>query len=440
MDSIIKTIHRNLVSGKVSCVELVQEKLSLLGANTYHSANLLLKELALAQAKKVDEKIKSGNPIELLEGVPFGISDMILLQNCITTGSSDFLKQYVAPYTATAIQKLMDAGAIPIVKENGDSFGHGNNNENTPVVPVKNEYMAGSAVNVAQGLTAFSIGGDSGGSVGLSAGYHKIFGMKPTYGRISRCGLIANASSSDCISPLASTLEDIRILINTMSGKDSKDQTTYASSPIPETVFDFKKEIVAGYFLDKEIENDFQKMLDVLSAHGIKIVPLDFFDVNLIAAVYDVLAMAETASNFARLDGCLYGARTKRSSDNDIYMKTRAEHFSDETKRRIIGGSLVTSRGYEDVYLKAKLLRKSMIERFNACFNEVDVIVSPVCRDGWPSVSTSGRQSVFTAGFSLCGLPALTVPFFTPAGIQIAANKNQEDMILHFAHILKEIQ
>ena len=468
MDSTIKTIHHDLVSGKRSCLDIVQEKLSLLSANTYNSANLLLEETALAQATKVDEKIKSGEPIGLLEGVPFGITDVLLLQNSIATGSSDFLKQYTSPYTATVIQKLIDAGAIPIVKENCDSFGHGATGENSAFGYVPNANDAGkvaggscggSAVNVAKGYTAFSIGGDSGGSIRRPAGYNKIYGLKPTYGRVSRCGMMANASSTDCIGPLASSLEDIRILINAMSGKDSKDQTTYSSSMIPETVFEsgyLQKEIVIGYYqsfldseyLDDTIKNDFQKMLDTLSAKGMKIKPLDFFDVHVIVSVYYVLAMAEGASNLARLVGSLYGARIKSSSIRESYMKTRSENFTEETKRRIVGGSQALSRGnYEEIYLKAKALQDSIVDSFNSGFNDVDVILSPVSPVLPPAIGSSTDNPLamylsdaFTAGFSLGGLPTLTVPFFTQTGIQITSNKNQEDMILNFANALKEIQ
>ena len=467
MESRIKTIHHDLTSGKRTCLELVQEKLSLLGANTYHTANLLLEESALLQAKKVDEKIQSGVPTGLLEGVPFGIKDVILLQNTISTGSSAFLKNYHAPCTATAIQKLMDAGAIPVVKENCDSFGHGNTGENTIFGPVKNAHdercvaggsSGGSAVNVAKGYTAFSIGTDSGGGIRQPAGYNKIYGMKPTYGRVSRYGMMANMSSTDCIGPLTSSLEDIRILLNAMSGKDPSDPTTCTSSMIPENVFDtgyLQKEIVIGYFknfiendcLHNAVKNDFQKMLNVLSAKGIKIIPLDFIDIRLSVSVYYVLAMAETASNLARLDGCLYGERAK-SSSRDGYMQTRAENLSKETISRIVGGNLALSRGnYEDIYLKAKRLRHMMVNRFNAGFKEVDIILSPVACSSPPAAGSSTDNPLamylsdaFTAGFSLGGLPTLTVPFFTPTGIQITSNKNQEDRILNFAHALKEIQ
>ena len=440
MESRIKTIYHDLVSGKRSCFDMVQEKLTLLSANAYHTANLLLEESALTQAKKIDEKIRSGKSLGLLEGVPFGIKDVLLLQNTLSTGSSDFLKNYNAPYTATAIQKLMDAGAIPVVKENCSN--------------------GGSAVNVAKGYTAFSIGTDTGSCIRQPAGNNKMYGLKPTYGSISRYGMMANMSSTDCIGPLAAYLEDIRILFNMMSGKDPNDPATRNSSTIPENVFDpdyLKKEIIIGYYknfidsdcLEDAVKNDFHKMLDVLSAKGLKIIPLDFFDIRLSVSVFYVLAMAEEASNHARFDGSLYGARGK-SSSREGYMQTRADNFSKETISRIVGGNLALSRGnYEEIYLKARKLRKAMEDRFNAGIKEVDVILSPVSR-GFSTSPAFGSSpdsplaiylsDAFTAVFSLGGLPTLTVPFFTPAGIQITSNKNQEDVILNFAHALNEIQ
>jgi len=465
MDAGIKTIHHDLTSGKRSCYEIVQEKLSLLSANDCHTANLLLEESALRQAKTVDEKIRAGKPIGLLEGIPFGIQDVILLQNSITTGGSAFLKNYTAPYTATAIQKLIDAGAIPIVKEKCDSFGHGSAEQDVS--------GSGSAENVAKGLTAFSIGANADVSIRRAAGYNQIYGLKPTYGRVSRYGMMADMSTTDCMGSIASSLEDIRLLINTMSGTDPHDPTTCSSPMIPENVFDAGysgKEIVAGYYksfldndyLDLSVKEDFLQLLDTLSANGIKVIPLDFFDVNLLTSVFNVLAMAEEASNLARLDGSLYGARAK-SASRDSGMKTRADNFSKETISRIVGGNMAVASGnYKDIYLKARLLRSNIVERLNVGFKEVDVILSPVTvgavnaaagttvsntaadttvsnaaarRDVACNVSTNA----FTAGFSLGGLPTLTIPFFTPTGLQITSNKNQEDVILNFAHALKEM-
>jgi aspartyl-tRNA(Asn)/glutamyl-tRNA(Gln) amidotransferase subunit A len=428
MDSIIKTIHRDLKAGKRSCVDLVSEKLSLLSADTCHTVNLLLEEPALAQAKQVDEKIKAGQSITLLEGVPFGISDVILLQNSVATGGSDFLRNYVSPYTATAIQKLVDAGAIPVAKEHCDSFGHGNTHED-------------GGANVANGYTAFSIGGDSGGTLRQSAGYHQVFGLKPTYGRVSRYVLMANASPSDCMGMLASTLEDIRILINTMSGRDPKDQTACSSSVIPENVFDSdycEKDIVVGYyksFLDDSIQNDFFKMLEGLSGKGVRVKALDFFDVDVLAAAYEVLAMAETSSNLARLDGSIYGVSVKGSSSSE--RDGGLKNFSDATKRRIEGGIRALSRGADEGLLfNMRVLLDEVIGRFDGCFQIVDVVLSPVC----PKLELRVPGNPFTAGFSLGGLPALTAPFFMPQGIQITANKHREDLVLYFANVLQEMQ
>ena len=246
MESEIKRIHSLFNSGKLLCKDLIEDKLNALEMNEHNTANLILRDYAMKLANKVDDKIKSGQEIGLLEGIPFGIKDVILLKGYKTTASSNMLKDYIAPFTATAIQKLLDAGVIPIVKENCDSFGHGSTSENTVFGPVKNTFdvnkvaggsSGGSSVNVAKGFTAFSIGADTGGSIRQPSGYNKVFGLKPTYGRVSRYGLMAYASSTDTIGPIASTLEDIRLLTNLISGKDIHDINTYNSVNIPEDIF-----------------------------------------------------------------------------------------------------------------------------------------------------------------------------------------------------------
>ena len=465
MESTIHNIHCMLASGKISCREIVEEKLLLLRNNEYNSANLLMEEYACVLADKVDEKIKTGKPIGLLEGIPFGIKDVILLQDSVSTGSSDFLKNYKSPYTATAIKKLLDVGAIPIVKENCDCFGHGSTNENTVFGAVYNALdkskvaggsSGGSAVNVAKGYTVFSIGGDTGGSVRQPAGYNKVYALKPTYGRVSRYGIMAYASSTDCVSPIASSLEDIRILINTMSGKDENDQTTYLSESIPENIFDSNRQISVGYYknfieneyLDAKIKDAFLKMIEKIKDKGIKVIPLDFFDINVLVSTYYVLAMAETASNLARLDGSVYGARTNSKNIRDGYMITRSENFTEETKRRIIGGNQVMSQGHdEEIYLKARIIKNQIISAFKTDFEKVGIILSPASMTLPPSLGESLKKPLSmymsdacTVGFSLGGLPTLSAPLFTPTGIQITANKNQEDLILSFTNYLENIE
>ena len=463
MDSQIKKIHQQLVSKQITCTALVQEKLDLLKQNTYNSVNSLLDTLALDLAAKVDAKITNGETIGLLEGIPFGIKDVYMLQGTYATASSELLKNYKSPYTATAIQKLLDAGAIPLVKENCDSFGHGSSSENTIFGAVKNaitpELVAGgssggSAVNVAKEYTAFSIGGDTGGSIRQPAGYNHIYGFKPTYGRISRFGLMAYASSTDCVGPLAKSIEDIRIVLNVMSGKDPKDQTSIPSTEISEDAIATSAVKTVGYFknfiesdaIDGQIKADFLATIEKLKAKGIAVKELDFFKSDILVSTYYTLAMAETASNLSRLDGTNYGNRIEAENLIETYAVTRSENFSEETKRRIVGGNQVLSQGFSDeIYLKGLALRDQISENFSKDFKEVDIILSPVTPSTPPKIGDSLKDPLamylsdaYTVGFSLGQLPTLTVPQGTSTGLQITAAKNNDELVLKFANFLKD--
>jgi aspartyl-tRNA(Asn)/glutamyl-tRNA(Gln) amidotransferase subunit A len=463
MDSQIKKIHQQLVSKQITCTALVQEKLGLLKQNTYNSVNAVLDNLALDLAAKVDTKIANGETIGLLEGIPFGIKDVYMLQGTYTTASSELLKNYKSPYTATAIQKLLDAGAIPLVKENCDSFGHGSSSENTIFGAVKNALdptlvaggsSGGSAVNVAKGYTAFSIGGDTGGSIRQPAGYNHIYGFKPTYGRISRFGLMAYASSTDCVGPLAKSIEDIRIVLNVMSGKDPKDQTSITSNEISEESIATSAVKTIGYFknfiesdaIDAQIKADFLATIEKLKAKGIEVKELDFFKSDILVSTYYTLAMAETASNLSRLDGTNYGNRIEAENLIESYAVTRSENFSEETKRRIVGGNQVLSQGFSDeIYLKGLALRDQISENFSEDFKEVDIILSPVTPNTPPKIGDSLKDPLamylsdaYTVGFSLGQLPTLTVPQGTSTGLQITAAKNNDELVLQFANFLKD--
>jgi len=464
MDSQIKKIHQQLVSKQITCTALVQEKLDLLKQNNYNSVNSLLDTFALDLAAKVDAKIANGETIGLLEGIPFGIKDVYMLQGTYATASSDLLKNYKSPYTATAIQKLLDAGAIPLVKENCDSFGHGSSNENTIFGAVKNAVVpslvsggssGGSAVNVAKEYTVFSIGGDTGGSVRQPAGYNQIYGLKPTFGRISRYGLMAYASSTDCVGPLAKSIEDIRIVLNAISGKDQKDQTSIDSAAISQESIATCPVKTVGYFknfiendaIDAEIKFSFLATIEKIKAEGIVVKELDFFQSDLLVATYYTIAMAETASNLSRLDGTNYGNRIESENLIESYAVTRSENFSEETKRRIVGGNQVLSQGFSDgIYLKGLAVRDQIIENFSKDFKEVDVILSPITPTAPPKIGDSLKDPLamylsdaYTVGFSLGQLPTLTVPQGTSTGMQITAAKNNEELILQFANFLKEM-
>lgn len=467
MDSVIRKVHQDLKSGKISCVSLVKAKLQELESSPNNTANYLLTDSALARAEKVDENIKKGEDIGLLEGIPFGIKDVYLLQGEHASASSDFLKKYKSPYTATAIKKLLDAGAIPIVKENCDSFGHGSSCENTVFGPSKNaineELVAGgssggSAVNVAKGYTVFSIGGDTGGSIRQPAGYNKVYGLKPTYGRISRYGLMAYASSTDCVGPISKSLEDICLLLNVMSGKDYHDQTTFDAPDIAEKVFEADysgKDFKVGYYknflesnaLDPKIKADFLRVIDLLKQDNVGVKEMEFFDSNILVSTYYMIAMAETASNLARLDGTNYGERNENENLKEGYAIARSQNFTEETKRRIVGGNQVLSHGHaEEIYLKARTLREQIMRRFDKEFKEVDIILSPISPNNPPKLGNALRDPLamylsdaYTVGFSLGGLPTLTSPVVMDTGIQITAAKKQEEKIFKFAKFLKDL-
>ncbi len=464
MESQIHKIHQQLVRKEVSCVKLVQERLALLKSSEHATVNSLLEKTALELAKKVDVKIADGKELGLLEGIPFGVKDVYMLQGTYTSASSDFLKRYRSPYTATAIQKLLDAGAIPIVKENCDSFGHGSSSENTIFGAVKNAVnpdlvgggsSGGSAVNVAKDLTVFSIGGDTGGSIRQPAGYNKVYGFKPTYGRISRFGLMAYASSTDCVGPIAKSIEDLRIVLNEISGKDIKDQTTYHSEKISKKAISNANEIkTIGYFknfletdvIDPQIKSDFYASIEKIKQKGIQVKALDFFEPDTLVSTYYTLAMAETASNLSRLDGTNYGNRIEGDTLKDTYSITRSENFSEETKRRIVGGNQVLSQGFSDeIYLKGLRLRDQIANNFENDFKEVDIIISPVTPNTPPKIGDSLKEPLamylsdaYTVGFSLGQLPTLTVPQGTQTGLQVTAAKNNDELVFKFANFLKD--
>ena len=464
MESQIHKIHQQLMNKEITCTKLIQDRLDLLKSNTYNTVNSLLGTLALDLAQKVDARIENGEDLGLLEGIPFGIKDVFMLQGTLATASSDLLKNYKSPYTATAIQKLLDAGAIPLVKENCDSFGHGSSSENTIFGAVKNAIntdlvgggsSGGSAVNVAKDFTVFSIGGDTGGSIRQPAGYNKVFGFKPTYGRVSRFGLMAYASSTDCVGPITTSIEDIRIVLNVMSGKDVKDQTSYSSDSILASAVLNADEIkTVGYFknfietdaIDSEIKSDFLASIEKIKATGIQVKELDFFEADTLVSTYYTLAMAETASNLSRLDGTNYGQRIEGENLKETYSITRSENFSEETKRRIVGGNQVLSQGFSDeIYLKGLNLRDQIAENFEKDFKEVDIILSPVTPNKPPKIGDSLKNPLamylsdaYTVGFSLGQLPTLTIPKGTATGLQITAAKNNDELVLKFANFLED--
>jgi aspartyl-tRNA(Asn)/glutamyl-tRNA(Gln) amidotransferase subunit A len=467
IQSFILDIQKKLNNKDISCVDLVKQKIDALKSSNDFANNLILEEEALLKAKKIDEKIAKGEKLNVLEGVPFGVKDVFLLKNTISTASSNILKNYLSPYTATAIQRLIDAGAIPVAKENCDAFGHGSTNENSVFGAVKNALdsskvsggsSGGSAVNVAKSNTTFSIGGDTGGSIRQPAGYNKVYGLKPTYGKVSRYGLMAYTSSSDCVGPIAQTVTDLAIVLNQMAGIDPKDQTTFESTKInidklsDGVEFDKIKVGVYSTFvnhpsLSAEIKQSFDQFIEKLKGLGVKIEYLDFFPGETLTATYYIIALAETASNLSRIDGIAYGNRVENKSTlKETYLATRGEGFSEETKKRIVAGNQVLSVGYSDeIYKKALKVRKSIEKKFSDDFEKVDFIISPISPITPPKIGESLQDplamyasDIYTVGFSLGGLPTLSAPFDLIHNVQITAKKGADEQILKLAFALEQ--
>lgn len=467
IQSVILDIQTKLNNKEISCFELVQQKIKALKSAEDNATNLILEEEALLKARQYDEKIARGEKLAIFEGVPFGVKDVFLLKNTISTASSAILKNYLSPYTATAIQRLIDAGAIPVAKENCDAFGHGSTNENSVFGAAKNAIdnskvsggsSGGSAVNVAKNNTVFSIGGDTGGSIRQPAGYNKVYGFKPTYGKVSRYGLMAYTSSSDCVGPIAQSVTDIALVLNQISGLDSKDQTTYSSNKIEVSKLgegiDYQKIKIGVYStfinhpsLSVEIKKSFEDFIQELKQLGVQVEYLDFFPGETLTATYYIIALAETASNLSRIDGIAYGNRVENKSTlKETYLATRGEGFSEETKKRIVAGNQVLSVGYSDeIYKKALKVRKSIENKFSSDFNQVDFIISPIAPITPPNIGESLQDplamyasDIYTVGFSLGGLPTLSAPFNLAHNVQITASKGSDEQILKLAFALEQ--
>lgn len=472
--SLIRTIHQDLVNKKYTCIELITRRIALAKENKQNANVLVLEESALEKAAQVDIKIARGEEIGLLEWIPFGAKDTFLVEGTVATGAAQILQSYVSPYTATSVQKLLDAGAILLVKENCDAFGHGSSTENTMHGPTKNaldEWLVaggssgGSAVNVAADVTVFSLGEDTGWSIRQPAWYNQVYGHKVSYGMVSRYGCMAYASSLDTIWPIARSLEDIDIVLHTIAGVDTHDMTTsmYEEKQVflsSVSQWDTEKllsrkntPIKVGYYtsffdtpaLDPTIKAAVQKLFDTLTNKWIQVVPLSFFDDKLLVSTYYTIAMAETSSNLSRIDGIKYGQRVEDKDLLGLYMASRDEGFPAETKRRIVVWNQVLSQGFLDKYYqKALLARKQLSEKFTEDFTQVDFIISPVTPNIVPAIwqvtndpLTMYMSDLYTVGFSLWQLPTVTLPGKTPTWIQITGSYGTDYEVIRMGQLIE---
>ncbi len=461
-----------LLNKEVSAVELAEAVYSQVEAvdEKIGAYNSLTKDYAIETAKKVDEKIQKGEEIAPLAGIPLALKDNINLKSYPTTASSKILANFVSPYDATVTQKLK-SNLIPIIgKANMDEFAMGSSNENSATKIVHNPWnlnkvpggsSGGSAAAVAAGEATVALGSDTGGSIRLPASYCGLVGLKPTYGRVSRYGLIAFASSLDQIGPITRTVEDAALLLNVISGHDEKDSTSL-NQVAPDFTKDLRndlKGVKIGYVkelcsegLTPEVSSAIQNALNTYKEMGAELVEISLPLIKYSIAVYYVVATAEASSNLARFDGVKYGYRAKDVDTlYDMYVKTRAQGFGDEVKRRIMLGTYALSSGYYDAYYKkAQKLRRLVKNDFDNAFSKVDVLLSPTCPHTAFDIGSKVEDplsmyltDIATITANLAGIPAMNIPVGLdstgmPIGLQLQANCLNETKLLNVAFKLEE--
>lgn len=468
----IRELHQRLISKSQSAVELTQETLERIESTEPQLRSFLVvtAEHALSKAKAVDEKIAAGEDIGLLSGIPIGIKDNLSTKGVPTTCGSKILKDFIPPYESTVTQKLLDAGAIMMGKTNLDEFAMGSSTENSAYQVTANPWdlervpggsSGGSAAAVAAGQCTVSLGSDTGGSIRQPASFCGVVGLKPTYGLVSRYGLVAYASSLDQIGPFGRTVEDAAILLGEVAGYDQRDSTSLKVD-IPDYTQYLKPDlkgkkvgIIAETFgegLDPEVADVVQQAIAQLKELGAEVQEISCPRFRYGLPTYYIIAPSEASANLARYDGVKYGLRSENSNNLlEMYQKTRAAGFGTEVKRRIMIGTYALSAGYYDAYyLKAQKVRTLIKEDFERAFEQVDVLVSPTA----PTTSFKAGEKtadplsmylsdLMTIPVNLAGLPGLSLPCGfdqqgLPIGLQIMGNVLREDNVLHVAHAYEQ--
>jgi len=457
-----------LLNKEISAVELVESTYSRIEEveDKIQALNSLTKEMAFETAKKVDEKIKNNEPLPLLAGIPIILKDNICTKGYLTTASSKMLKDFVSPYDATVVKKLHE-NLVPIVaKANLDEFAMGSSTENSAFKITRNPWdlnkvpggsSGGSAACVSACESTISLGSDTGGSIRLPASFCGIVGMKPTYGRVSRYGLIAFASSLDQIGPFGRCVEDTAMTLQVISGYDPNDSTSI-NQPVPDYMQTIKNDIkglkigvvaeLLGEGVDPDVKAAIESAIKVYESLGAEIVEVSIPHVKYAIGTYYIIATAEASSNLARYDGVKYGYRAKDAKNlMEMYTTTRAEGFGDEVKRRIMLGTYALSSGYYDAYYKkAQQLRNLIKQDYDKAFEKADIVVGPTCPTTAFEIGSkvSDPLSMYlmdigTITANLAGVPGLSVPCGfdkngMPIGLQIQGPVLQEETLLRAAY------
>ena len=467
-------LHDMLVKKEITALQLTEAVLARIDEveGDVKAYLTITRDEAIAQAKAVDEKIAKGEDISFLEGIPGAIKDNICTKGVKTTCASQILKNFVPPYNATVMEKLNAENPVILGKVNLDEFAMGGSTENSSFGVTHNPWnldcvpggsSGGSAAAVAAGTAIWALGSDTGGSIRQPASFCGVVGMKPTYGRVSRYGLVAYASSLDQIGPLTKDVTDCAHILNIIAGRDEMDSTS-----VDAAVPDYTKALVKDvkglkiglpkeYFvkgMDPEVEGAVKAAVKELEAQGAEVVEISLPHTDYAISTYYLIAPAEAATNLARYDGVSYGERAEDAVDLvDMMTKTRSQYFGEEVKRRIMIGNYALSAGYYDAYyLKALKVRRLVKEDYDKAFEKVDVIICPTA----PSVAYKiGEhisnplemylQDACTVPLNLAGLPGISLPCGyssskMPIGMQIIGKALDEETLLRVAYTYEQSQ
>jgi aspartyl-tRNA(Asn)/glutamyl-tRNA(Gln) amidotransferase subunit A len=469
----IDEIHKLYRSGETSPTDVTRAALQRIAEtqerlNTFITVNA---EAALRRAASMDNEIDNLTREKPLAGIPIAVKDNFSTKGLKTTCGSRILGDWIPPYDATAVERLEAAGAIIVGKTNMDEFAMGSSTENSAFGPVRNpvneEYVpggssGGSAVSVAAGIVPVSLGSDTGGSIRQPASYCGVVGLKPTYGRVSRYGLVAYASSLDQIGPFAATVRDAARTLGVISGRDTNDATSadvavadYMSA-LTGDIKGLRIGIPAECFgdgLDSAVRTQVEDAISALERQGAEVVPVSLPHSRYVVAVYYIIATAEASANLARFDGVRFGFRAEEARTlADMYRRTRDEGFGAEVKRRIMLGTFVLSSGYYDAYYeKAQRVRNMLVDDFARAFESCDVIATPTAPTAAFRIGDNTNDplamylnDVYTVTINLVGVPAVSVPCGTtpnglPVGLQLIGNYFDEARLLNVAHAYEQL-
>ncbi len=464
---VIHTITSSIVAGEKTARSYVEAAFKMAADNSDYNALLSLTEArALERADMIDARVAQGEPVGILAGVPFVAKDNFLAFGAPTTAASKMLQHFNAPLQATAIERLEAAGAICIGKSNLDAFAHGGSTENSAFGPTKNAHnknkvaggsSGGSAVVTALDIVPFAIGTDTGGSIRQPASFNGVIGVKPTYGSVSRYGVVAMASSTDTIGCFTKTFDDAERVMSVICGQDVRDMTTLPDyfNVVDEPMTSKRIGIIKENMTDdvsSEVLKQVDEYIDKLRAAGHTVEEVSMPILRYALATYYIIVPAEVSSNMARYDGVRYGHRADSISTlAELYGKTRDEGFVAENKRRIMIGSYVLSSGFYDAfYMQAQKARTLLIDEYNVLFKEYDALVGPVVPTPAFGIGENTEDpikmylaDIMTVPASLAGLPALSVPAGVtaeglPVGVQLIGQRRSDAMLLALAKSMEE--